>query len=329
MKNWSWILSALVLTAGAAHADTTYKTSTGAIFTQVNLPSGPAWKDPSGRTWSMSQGKFANNAIKTDTDKFVVDSPAVEACAKIGEKLPTLDDYQTLSSYFDWEGPQGKKDLFALFPDMKGHEFWTSSLAYKIKDVFFFKAFDSSPGNRNFKKSVQCLDEYHPPLQCDTTASSAAPDLNGHWQGQGLCSCANSGIPNSNHGAECGINLVISESNNQLNLSEGSVGANGFGIGTCPFTAAFSDNHLNPVNFGNSEGGCSIENKSWIDDSCYSADEIKLRLNAYDNPGVTPDQFQVFDFHLSDDQKTLKLQVSHGFYDSSCWISGELTRVQN
>jgi hypothetical protein len=45
----------------------------------------------------------------------IMNSPATNACDKIGGHLPSLKDYQMLFDYFS--GPQGHPDFLALFPD--------------------------------------------------------------------------------------------------------------------------------------------------------------------------------------------------------------------
>ena len=88
--------------------------------------------------WSAYQGDYA---VKIDYENGVVaDSPATEACAKIGGTLPTIQQYENLSTYFEHSlsgfpayhslNDQGRKDLYALFPDIPGHRvFWSSSVS--------------------------------------------------------------------------------------------------------------------------------------------------------------------------------------------------------
>jgi hypothetical protein len=161
-----------IFVVSTAHADTTYTTSKGAVFTQVQGPGSfeNAWKDPSGTIWSSYQGDFANNAIKPDQNNVVVDSPATEACAKIGGALPTAQQYEMLDSYFDRDSnnyltDQGRKDLYAIFPDMQNHWFWTSSVvsgvpddAYVLYDFFSFVHFNVHFGRDNYF-SVRCAGE--------------------------------------------------------------------------------------------------------------------------------------------------------------------------
>ncbi len=161
-----------IFAMSAAHADTTYTTSKGAVFTQMQGPGGfgKAWKDPSGTIWSAYQGDYANNAIKPDQNNVVVDSPATEACAKIGGSLPTAQQYEKLASYFDLDSnnnltDQGRKDLYAIFPDMQNRWFWSSSVYSSDPD--FANAFlgnygrvDDNYGLRlSYGFSVQCVAE--------------------------------------------------------------------------------------------------------------------------------------------------------------------------
>jgi hypothetical protein len=106
-----------------------------AVLNRVEGPGsfGPAWMDPSGAIWSRYIGDYSNDAIKSDQNGIVVDSLATEACAKIGGVLPTASDYQRLASSFELDNrqlltDQGKKDWVAVFPDMQGHWFWSSTV---------------------------------------------------------------------------------------------------------------------------------------------------------------------------------------------------------
>jgi hypothetical protein len=168
----------LISHSTAAHADgaNTYKTSKGAIFTQVQGPGsfGKAWKDPSGTVWSAYQGDFANNALKPDQNNLVVDSPATAACAKIGGALPMAQQYKNLDSYFELDPSygyltdQGRADLYAIFPDMLdrgggARGFWTSSVVPHAPDIAYLFGADTGvvgdiDGNRsNPFLSVRCV----------------------------------------------------------------------------------------------------------------------------------------------------------------------------
>lgn len=152
----------------------TYKTSTSAVFTQVQGPGtfGKAWQDPSGAIWSSYQGEYTNDAIQPDQNSVVVDSPATEACAKIGGALPTAQQYSQLASYFEMDQGyltiQGRKDIFAIFPDMADSQgkirgFWTSTVSPSDAGVaYVFSGYSgvSSPiqGYRiNYEIGVRCI----------------------------------------------------------------------------------------------------------------------------------------------------------------------------
>ena len=120
--------------------DVTYTTHTSngtniAIFTQVSNEDGrKSWRDPEGVVWSPYQGALENNPIHPDANEVVVDSLATEACARIGGKLPTFDQFQTLGLYFEQDKyqmnftSQGEKDLLEIFPYYKKVYFWTSTV---------------------------------------------------------------------------------------------------------------------------------------------------------------------------------------------------------
>jgi hypothetical protein len=131
---------------------TTFTTSTGSVFSQAQWsePDGSVesvWKDPSGTIWSSIVGAFKNNAIvpdqktsarDTDIDQIhVMDSPATEACQKIGGSLPTLTDFRKLQSFFEVVDrgsygvlftDKGKKDFYTIFPDAQYRWFWSSTV---------------------------------------------------------------------------------------------------------------------------------------------------------------------------------------------------------
>jgi hypothetical protein len=148
-------------------APATYTTSTGAVFTQLLGPGnfGKAWKDPSGTTWSSYQGEHDNNLLRNDQNNVVMDSPATEACAKIGGSLPTAQQYRTLVSYFDLANDlsftnQGRKDLDAILPDMQGRFFWSSSVSpFEIGSVNYFDSIRGyvSTDTRDATYSVRCV----------------------------------------------------------------------------------------------------------------------------------------------------------------------------
>jgi hypothetical protein len=83
--------------------------------------------------WSAWQGDFRNDALRPDQNHQVVESQATQACAKIGARLPSAEDYKRLCSYLNLEiynflTQPARDDLHAIFKDMRGHWFWSSSV---------------------------------------------------------------------------------------------------------------------------------------------------------------------------------------------------------
>jgi len=164
-------------------ADGTYTTrdSNGkaiATFTQVGGPGsfGKAWKDPSGAIWSSYQGDFTNEAIKPDLNNVILDSPATEACAKIGGSLPSAQDYFNLmknfemNSYGDTLTDQGEKDLFAVFPDQAknlgdaqyGRSFASSSLNPRAGNyAYYFGGYEGAPISGYYVRSFTYADSMY------------------------------------------------------------------------------------------------------------------------------------------------------------------------
>ena len=168
---YTFFLVAFTYAAAQADGANTYKTSVGAVFTQVQGPGnfGKAWQDPNETIWSAYQGDHRNNAIKPDQNNVVVGSPATEACAKIGGKLPIAQQYKKFATYFETDSNgyftnQGRKDLFTIFPGMNGRGFWTSSVYPFDKSVAYVFGADSGivgtiDGERiNYFISVRCTD---------------------------------------------------------------------------------------------------------------------------------------------------------------------------
>ena len=159
-----------VLLLSTAYADVTYTTSKGAVFRQIQGPSsfGKAWEDPTGMLWSANyNGNYANYAIKPDQNKIIIDSPATEACTSIGGSLPSIEDYKKLDSYFDMDKnqrltDQGRKDMFAIFADMKDRSFWSSSVDKDGDDVTWLYLGDNGfvPYNYGFRDTqaqIRCV----------------------------------------------------------------------------------------------------------------------------------------------------------------------------
>jgi hypothetical protein len=146
--------------ASGAHAGNSYTTHNSAgkpiaTFTRADGPEsfGTAWKDPGGLLWGKYIADYTNNPLAADQNGIIVNSPATEACAKIGGLLPTALDFEKLASYFELDSnqlltDQGKKDWYAVFPDMQGHWFWSSTVdptpGYDVYDAIEFSGDDFS-----------------------------------------------------------------------------------------------------------------------------------------------------------------------------------------
>jgi len=140
-----------------------------AVFTQVQGPGkfGKSWKDPSGKIWSHNLGYFDNSG-PTDNN-FVLDSPAISACAQIGGSLPSAADFLELMSNFERDKvevltPQGKKDLQAIFPDLNTNgnkgAFWTASVLNNVDPHDRLGLFITGEGildQWNLPPSVRCV----------------------------------------------------------------------------------------------------------------------------------------------------------------------------
>jgi hypothetical protein len=141
-----------------------YRTSTGAVFETVSRAGwAKAVKGPDGTIWSEYQGDFSNTG--TDKDGIVTDSAATRACAKIGGTVPTKQDFEKLKASFELDGSghltdQGRKDLYTMFPDMKGRWFWSSSVHPNFS--YYASYFSGLYGNvyydvRSDADSVRCV----------------------------------------------------------------------------------------------------------------------------------------------------------------------------
>ena len=116
----------LALTNGFfALAEDTYRTARGYTFTKVmDGPMAPAWRSPDGKVWSANQGRFSNAGSVSEDEQLVIDSPATEACARIGGRLPRLAEFKALAKYFFVTRPGNAPttdpnflDYKYLFPD--------------------------------------------------------------------------------------------------------------------------------------------------------------------------------------------------------------------
>jgi hypothetical protein len=133
MKLEFLILPALLLSHGA-YAVPTYTTSTGAVFTQVQVEgSDISWKAPDGLTWTIPFEGTVTNA-GPQQDGYVISSPATDACKKVHAELPTRTNFESLISDFEIviDGShftdQGLRDLYYLFPNMRNRWFWSTAL---------------------------------------------------------------------------------------------------------------------------------------------------------------------------------------------------------
>lgn len=122
--------------------DNMYRTSTGAVFEAVSRKGfGNAVKGPDGTIWSKNQGDFSNTG--TNEGGIVTDSAATRACAKIGGTLPTKQAFEKLKNSFELDKDgyltdQGRKDLYAVFPDMKDEWLWTSTVYPESSDKDYY-----------------------------------------------------------------------------------------------------------------------------------------------------------------------------------------------
>jgi hypothetical protein len=181
MKNSMGAILIVLLAASASSASTTYTTSRGAVFTQVEK----GWQDPSGMIWGANQGSFTNVSLKPDQNGTITDSPATETCAKIGGLLPTEKDFERFSSYFDYQEfdiidkpfkpqiltSQGKNDMYVIFPELKPTHIWSSApflwsstvspgFSWNGGSAYYFGASDGLVGGYNTRKSphsVRCV----------------------------------------------------------------------------------------------------------------------------------------------------------------------------
>ncbi len=96
-----------------------------------------------GKTWSATTQKEGNQR------------DALEDCKKRGLTLPSIKDFETLSSYFERRedgqfSNTGLTEINALFPDLEGATLWSSS-AHPILDIVY-ETFDSR--NVTFSRSA-------------------------------------------------------------------------------------------------------------------------------------------------------------------------------
>ena len=129
-KYFNFIFCLVFVGAFNASADTTYTTSHGDVFTEVQFAEfGQAWRDPRGNIWSGNIGNYTNT---------ITNSAATHACEKIGGRLPSLEEVRALAQYFHtgsqgWLNDQEVADYRALFPSFLSSSgfsylFWTATL---------------------------------------------------------------------------------------------------------------------------------------------------------------------------------------------------------
>jgi hypothetical protein len=168
----SMAILALIFTT-SANAQTPYSThfkngGNIATFLSVDLPGfDSAWRAPDGTIWTdMINGDYTNIPTKGEEliNNQIQHSPAIGACAALGARLPTKEDYLKLQSYFEQDGnalsQQGMDDLGKLFPKMINEFMWTSSGDPKdLLGVFYFNGYSGSLvfGSYQYLYSVQCV----------------------------------------------------------------------------------------------------------------------------------------------------------------------------
>jgi hypothetical protein len=132
------ILLLLALPCAVGAQDGTYRTLRGYVFTRASLGGIDAWRTRDGKTWSARVGEFPN-AGEVSSAGMITHSPATQACAGLGGRLPSLAEVQLLAGYFRepnaspstplTTGDAG--DYHALFPTFSypsgfSRKFWTT-----------------------------------------------------------------------------------------------------------------------------------------------------------------------------------------------------------
>lgn len=140
-----------------------YTTSTGAVFTHINGPEnfGSAWRDPSGTLWSSNQGHAMNLERANGFPQISADA----LCKKIDGKVPTLEDYLRLKTYFETNDKglftsRGQQDFYAIFPDSYNETFWSRTMVPPpIAEILYAAFFSNGSTNylyANADLSVRC-----------------------------------------------------------------------------------------------------------------------------------------------------------------------------
>ena len=174
MKNLTIFLILITSIYSYAQADVQkYQTSIGAVFERANLPVfGDGWKSPDGTIWGGFSGDTTN--LGPDSHGIILDSDAIQTCLKLNGTLPSAQDYQRFSTYFETDSfdgfasARGRKDLYSMFPDMLDSAsnyrwFWTTTLPvpYNLSNAAILNTYKISTagyvGDRSQPLSVRCI----------------------------------------------------------------------------------------------------------------------------------------------------------------------------
>jgi hypothetical protein len=117
--------------SGVQKPGTTCITSKGIVFVRVSKPE-------SGWRAATANGKAWFDAVKTSVNHH----EARAFCERPGFALPTQEDYESFSAYFERDSrgyftDAGRKDLYALFPNMADKWFWSDTLLPGDSDVAY------------------------------------------------------------------------------------------------------------------------------------------------------------------------------------------------
>ncbi len=129
-----------------------YTTQRGFVFERV----GSYWKDPAGLQWGeILAGEYTNAGI---------DSPAVKACEAIGARLPTIEEYDRLMTYFSPSNnrnrilsPEGLYELNALFPWSSGMYTTATRSDNGVGYDFHHDVGSGSPALAHWELNVRCV----------------------------------------------------------------------------------------------------------------------------------------------------------------------------
>jgi hypothetical protein len=112
-----------------------------------------------------ANGKTWFDAVKTKVNH----AEARAFCKRSGFALPTLEDYHSFSAYFErtsygYFTDAGRKELYALFPNMVGKWFWSDTLDPGGSDsAYAFSGYDGgvivsgSRDSRVANLAVRCV----------------------------------------------------------------------------------------------------------------------------------------------------------------------------